>query len=189
MFGYACIGLAVVGLHSFLTKTVFICSVRPLLVCIVFLRKLRIEEIQYICCKRRLQMFFCQACIFPNSRTFVSEVNEWHCKIVQLCVQQRFVCLSNKTSYNIYSVTTASYSRNGMVPTPFHHYRLFQRSCWVNCGIFCNFYSGRLNYLYRIDLMLVETPEVAVKSFCQVRIFESYILFKPLNVNVYKPLD
>ena len=37
--------------------------------------------------------------------------------------------------------------------------------------------------------MLVETPEVAVKSFCQVRIFESYILFKPLNVNVYKPLD
>ena len=105
MFGYACIGLAVVGLHSFLTKTVFICSVRPLLVCIVFLRKLRIEEIQYICCKRRLQMFFCQACIFPNSRTFVSEVNEWHCKIVQLCVQQRFVCLSNKTSYNIYSVT------------------------------------------------------------------------------------
>ena len=49
---YACIGFAVVGLHSFLTKTVFICSVTlvlawPLLVCIVFLRKLRIEEIQY----------------------------------------------------------------------------------------------------------------------------------------------
>lgn len=75
MFGCACIGLVVVGLHSFLTKTMFICSV----ILLVFALKNTIY----------VANGSANVLLSRIQEHFVSEVNEWHCKIVQLCVQQR----------------------------------------------------------------------------------------------------